>query len=100
MRKLFIVSIVFALISTSLLSMKSASASKPVRYASARGEVLVKLKENAKDLLPIGQGNQSETQSHQLLDFAQAVAESAGDVRQENVAEYANASACFAFRNG
>ncbi len=87
MRKLFIVSIALALFSTSLLSLPPAAASLPARYASARGEIIVKLKANAGDFFSASQSNPVSPQTNQLLDFAQVVAEGAGDLREANLRE-------------
>jgi subtilisin family serine protease len=87
MRKLFIVSIALALCSTSLLSRPPAAASLPARYASARGEIIVRLKEQARDFFSASHSNQASPQGNQLLDFAQVVAESAGDLREANLQE-------------
>jgi subtilisin family serine protease len=85
MRKIFILSIALALCSTSLFSFQPAAASKPVGYASARGEIIVRLKENAGDFFTSRQSNQTSLQNNQLMDFAQVVAESAGELRETNL---------------
>jgi subtilisin family serine protease len=87
MRKLVIVSIALALCSASLLSMRPAAASLPARYASAHGEIIVKLKENTGDFFSVNQKHQASPQGNQFIDFAQVVAESAGELREADLRE-------------
>jgi subtilisin family serine protease len=87
MRKSFVVLIALAL-SSSQLSIKPAAASKPAsRSRSAHGEVIVKLKQGARDLLPVSQLGEPTSQANSLLDTAQVVAESAGSLSGENLRE-------------
>jgi subtilisin family serine protease len=87
MRKIFIVSIALALCATSLFSLQPAAASKSAPYASARGEIIVRLKENAGDFFTIRQNGQASPQGNPLIDFAQVLAESAGELRETNLQE-------------
>lgn len=87
MRKIFIVSIALALGSTSLFSLQPVAASKSARYASARGEIIVRLKENVGDFFATQQSSQASSQGSQLTDFAQVVAESAGELRATSLQE-------------
>jgi subtilisin family serine protease len=87
MRKLFIVSIALALCSTSLFRLQPAAAGKPAAYASARGEIIVRLKENVGEAFATGQSQPSILQSNQMAEFAQALAESAGELRASALQE-------------
>jgi subtilisin family serine protease len=87
MRKIFILSIALVLCLTSLLSLRPVAASKPARFASAHGEIIVRLRENAGDFFAERQNSQPTSQANQLIEFAQVVAESAGDLRTTNLQE-------------
>lgn len=87
MRKLFILSIALALCSVSLFSIQPAAASFPAPYASAHGEIIVKLKENAGDFFSVNRSHQVSPDGNQFINFAQVVAESAGELRDANLYE-------------
>src|SRR5689334_2783542 len=87
MRKSLVVFIALAL-SSSVIAIKPAAAGKPAAPdRAARGEVIVKLKENARNLLGASPSPDLTRQANPLLDAAQVVAESAGSLRQENLGE-------------
>jgi subtilisin family serine protease len=87
MRKLFVLSIVLALCSTSLLAPRPSAASRPAAYASARGEIIIRLRENAGEFLAAGQSYGLASPSNPLTGVAQALAESAGELRAADVGE-------------
>jgi subtilisin family serine protease len=88
MPKLFVVLIALALCSTSLIPVRPASA-RPhnTRLETARGEILVKLKANAREILAVQETLESVSPESRLIDAAQIVADQAGSLRDESLSE-------------